>query len=115
MKKEQSIAYDRGAAVLYDPLHLLVHQLDAPQRRVLQSADLSLYEQLEGDLRHEERRSRSRRVADRSQNVDHRQTAEGLNGRERLREGLVEDVADARASAPANSNCTCVHVHMRTG
>lgn len=40
-----------GAAELDDPLHLLVDELHAPQRRVAQPTDLALHQQLERDLR----------------------------------------------------------------
>lgn len=40
------------AAVLDDPLHLLVNQLHTTQAGFLQALDLPLHEQLEGNLRH---------------------------------------------------------------
>lgn len=47
------------AAVLDDPLHLLVHQLHTAQARLLQALHLLLYKQLEGDLGHEKGRART--------------------------------------------------------
>lgn len=47
------------AAVLNDPLHLLVDQLHAAQTGFLQAFHLLLYQQLEGNLWHEQGRSRA--------------------------------------------------------
>lgn len=40
------------AAVLDNPLHLLVNQLHAAQTGLLQTFDLPLHQQLKGNLRH---------------------------------------------------------------
>lgn len=42
------------AAVLDDPLHLLVNQLDTTQTGVLQAFDLPLHQQLKRNLGHEQ-------------------------------------------------------------
>lgn len=44
------------AAVLDDPLHFLMDQLDAAQAGLLQTFDLPLHQQLKGNLWHKQRR-----------------------------------------------------------
>lgn len=47
------------AAVLDDPLHLLVDQLHAAQTGLLQAFHLFLHQQLEGNLGHKKGRARA--------------------------------------------------------
>ena len=86
-------------AVLDDPLHLLVHQLDAPDARLLQPSDLPLDEQLERHLRHEEGGAWAGGVADRRQDVHGGEAGQRADGVQSPAERLVEDVADASAAA----------------
>lgn len=48
-----------GAAVLDDPLHLLMNQLHTSKTGIFQTFDLSFHQQLKRHLRHKQRRSRA--------------------------------------------------------
>ena len=50
VKRPEHFLLDLVAAVLDDPLHLLVDQLHTAETWLLQSLDLSLNQQLEADL-----------------------------------------------------------------
>jgi len=86
------------AAMLDDALHLLVHELDAAQRRLLEPPDLPLHEQLERHFGDEQRGPRARGVADRRQNVPFRQPGQRLDRVQRLTESFVKDVTYASTS-----------------
>ena len=70
---------DELLSYLNYPLHLLVYELDASDGGLFQLADLSFDEKLKRDLRDEERRSGSRRVANGREDVKGGQTGQGVN------------------------------------
>ena len=85
--------------MLNDSLHLLMHQLHAPQAGLLQTLDLPLDQQLEADLRHEQRGPGAVAVPDRSEDVHGREPRQRVDAVQGAPEGLMEDVADPGAAA----------------
>lgn len=84
--------------MLNNALHLLVNQLNTSQTRLLQPADLTLHEQLEGHLGHEEGWPGSSGVADGREDVQGAQAPKRVDTTQGAVEDLVEDVADARTT-----------------
>lgn len=87
-------------AVLDDPLHLFVDELDAPEGRIFQPADLTLHEQLERHLRDEKSGPWARCIPDGSQDVQRGKPSQRMDGIQCPSERFVEDVANPRTSAP---------------
>ncbi len=85
--------------MLDDALHLLVHEFNAPEARLLQPADLPFDEQLKGHLGDKEGGTGSGGIPDRREDVQGAQTTEGVNLTQGRVEDLVKDVADAGATA----------------
>jgi hypothetical protein len=78
---------------------LFVNEFDTPQTRCFQQLDLRLDEQIEGDLGHEQTRTRTSRVSDGSPDILRRQVVSGVDRFQCLAEDVVEDVVDTGASA----------------
>uniref|UniRef100_A0A8W7Q0F7 Uncharacterized protein n=1 Tax=Anopheles coluzzii TaxID=1518534 RepID=A0A8W7Q0F7_ANOCL len=99
LREAQHLLLHLRAAVLNDPLHLLVDQLHAAQGRILQAANLALHQQLEAYLRHEQGRPRPGRIPDRRQYVHLGQPRQRVDRVERFAERFVENVANPRTAA----------------
>ena len=81
-----------------DASELLIDQLDALEGGRLQSIDLLLREDLEGDFRHEKIGSQRASIANSSLYVVVCQRVKRVDVADRLRVVLVEDVVEARAA-----------------
>ncbi len=85
--------------MLDDALHLLVHKFHASEAGLLQPADLPFDEQLKGHLGDKEGWAGPSGIPYRCEDVEGAQATEGVNLTQGRVEDLVEDVADAGATA----------------